>query len=201
PYAFVRKMVRTMGCFRNLISSGFVEEAQVFGRVLIETRINFEYFLQLAAKDCNSAIGRVFDTIMLDKLKALHATNFRIGNRRVNRRRWAAIEAQIKKVYGDQIFKQLKQHGFSEMSLEARAIKTRNKPLYDLAYRLYSRSVHATDIIEQLKGISSTKAYTQREDAQFPAVLEAAVNCGIAINRAANQWLGDPLGLSKIERK
>ena len=146
PYAFVRKMVRTMGCFRNLISAGFVEEAQVFGRVLIGTRINFEYFLQLAAKDCNSAISRVFDTIMLDKLKALHATNFRIGNRRVNRRRWAAIEAHIKKVYGDQIFKQLKQHGFSEMSLEARAIKTRNKPLYDLAYRLYSRSVHATDI-------------------------------------------------------
>lgn len=54
-YAFVRKTVRVLACLKNLIITGFDEEAQILARALIETRINFDYFLLIAAEDYKSA--------------------------------------------------------------------------------------------------------------------------------------------------
>jgi N-acetyl-gamma-glutamylphosphate reductase len=70
-----------------------------------------------------------------------------------------------------------KRHGFAGVSLEARAVKTANKELYDLAYRLYSGHVHATEIHEQLIRRLNPELSKGFEESLLPAVRGISVDC------------------------
>lgn len=149
-YAFLRKTIGLTSAIRVLVGAGFENEAQILARALIETRINFEYFLDMAKEDYKNVTGRVFASLILDKMKALRATNFMLGDQQVDREKWEGIEKQIRESCGEKIFDELKRFGFSGVSLEARAARTGNEDLYHMAYRMYSRNAYATDIHEQL---------------------------------------------------
>lgn len=194
-YAFLRKTVRLAAALKLLVATGYEEEAQILARALIETRINCEYFLLMAKDDWKNATGRVMASLMLDKMKALRATNFMLGDRQVDREKWEDIEKQIRDSCGEALFNELKQYGFSGLSLEARAVKTENKELYDLAYRMYSRNAHATDIHEQLGRKLVGDAFVGTEQTMLPAVLEAVWKCAGLVVDKCNDWLGDPLGV------
>ncbi len=193
PYFFLRKTVRLLGAIDTLISSGFEEEAQVLVRALIETRINFEYFLILAQQSPKKALARVIHAKMLEKLKTLKATDFKIGESAVDKAKWEQIEREIKSCYTNEEVERLKKYGFSGMSLEARAVKTGNKELYDLAYRLYSGHAHATDFHEQVRSVLLPEWASEVEETLLPAVLEAATDCARVVVRRCNEWLGNPL--------
>jgi Family of unknown function (DUF5677) len=105
------------------------------------------------------------------------------------------IEKQIKDSCGEEIFNEIKKYGFSGVSLAARAVKTGNTELYDFAYRLYSRSVHAMDIHEQVGDIIAPESFPRQQETLLPAVLQAACRSGRAAIEGANDWLGDPLGI------
>lgn len=197
PYAFLRKTVRLLGAVDRLIASGFEEEAQILVRALIETRINFEYFLVLAKGNPVKALARVIHAKMLEKLKALEATGFKIGDSEVDKAKWKEIEREIRSYYPNDEVEKLKKYGFSGLSFEARAARTGNKVLYDLAYRLYSGHVHATDIHEQLRSSLLPEWAPEFEETMLPAVLEMACDCARVVVRRSNEWLGNPLKISE----
>jgi len=192
-YAFLRKGVRTYDALRCLLLGGFEEETQILARSLIETRINLDYFLMIARDDLEKATMRVLDSIMLEKIKALNATEYRIGECSVDRGKWNEYENEIKSRYADREFRQIKKNGFSGISLEARATKSKNKRLYDLAYRLYSRNVHSTDIVEQLGPVTIPEMFPNYKDSRVSALLEAANLSLSAVIDACNDWLGKPM--------
>jgi hypothetical protein len=91
-YALVHKSIRILAALKNLIVTGFANEAQILARALIETQINLDYFLTLAKEDYKSATGRVVAALMLDKLEALHATNFMIGDQQIDKEKWEGLK-------------------------------------------------------------------------------------------------------------
>jgi len=196
-YALLRKTVKLLAAVKNLVLTGFEEEAQILVRVLIETRINFDYFLIMAKKDLYNAMGRVFAAVYLDKMKALEATDFILGKSYVDKSVWNKAKEEIKSRLPDSEFEKLKKYGFSGLPLEARASKTNNKQLYDLAYRLYSKNVHLTDIMEHLGSILKLKSFPEFEQTRIPALLQAACNCSFAVIENCNDWLGKPISLSE----
>lgn len=200
-YTFVRKIIRILASLVNLVKTGFEEEAQILARALIETRINCDYFLLMAKEDYKNATGRVIATLMLDKLKALRATNFKIGDQQIERKWWEKTEKEIKDSCGVALANKIKKYGFSGLPLEARALETGNKELYDLAYRLYSRNVHATDINEHLGDVLTPERFPKYEETLLPAVLGASCICGKAVTEAVNAWLRDRLGIEKARRE
>ncbi len=192
PYAFLRKSMRLLAAVSVLVEDSLGEEAQILVRALIETRINLEYFLLLAKENHGKALARVIDAKMLDKLKALRATDFKVGDSKIDEAKWKAIEDEIRGRYTEAEIEELKRHGFAGVSLEARAVKTGNRELYDLAYRLYSGHTHATDFHEHLR--SHLMPEWDLEDTLVPAVLEIACDCVAVAIRRSNEWMGNPLG-------
>jgi len=196
PYVFLRKCVRLLGAVDELIDSGFEEEAQILARVLVETRIDFEYFLLLAKETPEWALARVIDAKMLEKLKVLKAVDFKFGDAEINREKWQQIEEEIRGRHTDGEIEELRRHGFSGMPLEARAVKTGNKKLYDLAYRLYSGHTHATEIHEHLRWRLVPEFAPELEKTLLPAVQGIVCDCVATVVRECNRWAGNPLGIS-----
>jgi hypothetical protein len=191
PYAFLRKSMRLLAAVTVLVEDDLGEEAQVLVRALIETRINCEYFLSLAQENHAKALARVIDAKMLDKLKALRATDFRLGESKIDEAKWRKIEEEIRGRHTEAELEGLRRHGFAGISLEARAMKIGNKELYDLAYRLYSGHTHATDFHEHTR--SRLMPEWDLEDTLVPAVLAIACDCVAAVIRTGNEWMGNPL--------
>jgi hypothetical protein len=191
PYAFLRKSMRLLAAVTALVEDDLGEEAQVLVRVLIETRINSEYFLSLAQENHAKALARVIDAKMLDKQKALRATGFKLGDSKIDEVKWKQIEEEIRGRHTEEEFEGLKRHGFAGISLEARAVKIGNRELYDLAYRLYSGHTHATDFHEHLR--ARLMPEWNLEDTLVPAVLGIACDCVAAVIRTGNEWMGNPL--------
>jgi len=147
---FVRKTLRLLDAMKCLLMYQFDEEAQILIRALFETRITFDYFLILAQKDYDMTFQQYFDCVMLDKMRQIEALDFSILPPESNKNHWNKIKDEISARYTPKILAMMKKYGFTCLSLEARAIKTGNKKLYDLVYRMYSRNVHSTDVTDQL---------------------------------------------------
>jgi hypothetical protein len=191
-YAYLRKTIRLLISTRGLILRGFTEEAQIMARALIETKINFDYFLMIADEDYDKAFQRVFDSIMLDKIKALEAMDCTEHEVPYDESGWSRIKSDIQSRYTEQEFKQLKKYGFSGISVEERTRRTGNKPYYDLVYRMYSRNVHATDTYEQL-GYAIGEHFKKYEESRNLALLQAVFNCSVGVIYKVNERLGGPI--------
>lgn len=192
-YAFLRKTVRLLKALICLVYEGLEEEAQILVRVLIETKINFDYFLKIASKDFDQTFNRIFDAVMLDKKKALESTGFIINGHKEDSHKWYSIEEEIKNRYTNSEFKKLKNFGFSGLSLESRSIITNNKKLYNLAYRLYSKHIHSTDLNEQLQDILTPNIIPRYSKTRILSLLQAAFNCSVNIINNCNNWMGKPI--------
>jgi uncharacterized protein DUF5677 len=192
PYAFLRKSLRLLDAIDRLVGDDLGEEAQVLVRALIETRINLEYFLILASENHVKTLSRVIDAKMLDKLKTLHATGFKLGETKIDQAFWVQIQEEIRGRHTEEEIELLKRYGFGAVSLETKAVGIGHKELYDLAYRLYSGHTHAVDFHEHLRMRLSLES--NLEGTLMPAVLETTCDCVAAVIRKCNEWMGNPLG-------
>jgi hypothetical protein len=187
---FLRKAVRILLAIRTLVHQGLEEEAQILCRALIETYINFDYFLKLAKDNFEKAFARIIDSIMLQKKKALESVNYTFGERLISKEDWDRIEAEIKSRYSETDFRDLKRYGFSGISLESRARRTGNIQWYNCAYRLYSKHAHGTDFDEHLQSVLVPESVLRYGRSRILALLQASFTCALRTVCKCNDWLG-----------
>lgn len=146
--SFYRKAVNTFRAIQTLKERRLVEEAWILLRVLLETHVNFLYFLK---NDPKTMCQRYADAAILDKLKHLREVNFYEGTSMASLHppeKWEATEAEIQARYNAQEFKAIRRNGFTGLSFEERAKAVGLKTMYELCYRIASRSVHMFDPAE-----------------------------------------------------
>lgn len=146
--SFFRKAVNSSRAIEALKRDRLVEEAWILLRVLLETHVNFFYFLQ---NDATEMTHRYADASMLDKLKHLREVNFYEGTSLAHlnpRAKWEATEAEIAKRYDSATLKGIRRNGFTGRTFEDRAKAVGLKTMYEACYRIASRSVHMFDPAE-----------------------------------------------------
>ncbi len=143
--SFYGKAVNTARGIQGLKASKLIEEAWVLLRVLLEAHVNFFYFVR---HDSMMMSQRFTDATVLDKLKHLREVNFYKGTpmeSQFSRKEWQESETAIRNRYSQDEFKALKRCGFSGLSFEARCAAINMMILYQMCYRIASRSVHSFD--------------------------------------------------------
>ena len=149
-HGIFNKAVRTFHGIETLKREGLVEEGWVLLRVLLESHVNFVYFVQHEPKDM---VQRWLDTMILDKLKYLREVDFFEGSalepmfRETN---YLKTEAEIVKRFSPEDLKALRRNGFSGLNFEARAKAVNLGSMYTNCYRIASRNVHTFDPAESL---------------------------------------------------
>ena len=146
--AFYRKSVNTSRGIQSLKRERLIEEAWILLRVLLETHVNFFYFLM---NDPKLMSQRYADAAILDKLKHLREMDFYKGTAMasmLSRDKWEALEEQIGGRYSASELKALRRHGFTGLSFEKRAKAVGLEVMYEMCYRIASRSVHMFDPAE-----------------------------------------------------
>lgn len=161
-HALFRKAVRTARAIESLKAAEQVEEAWILVRVLLETHVNFFYFMR---KDPAEMTRRYLDWTLLDKLKHLREVNFYEGTAMesvIERASYESNEKEIQARYSQAELRELKQHGFTGCAFEARSKTVGLVSMYTYCYRIASRNIHAFDPAETLvhKDILSD-AFTQ----------------------------------------
>jgi hypothetical protein len=148
--SFYRKAVNTTRGIQTLKNSRLIEEAWVLLRVLLEAHVNFFYFLR---NDPRLMSQRFTDAAILDKLKHLREVAFYAGSSMeslFSQKKWEALEDEMRQRYTEQEFNALKRHGFSGLSFEKRCESINMKIMYQMCFRIASRSVHSFDPAETL---------------------------------------------------
>ena len=149
--SFYRKMVNTAKAIEVLKQKRLIEEAWILLRVLLETHVNFFYFLKKSSGDPEAICQRYADAAIIEKLKHLREVDFYQGTAMASlhsRERWEVIEAEIQTHYSVQELKSIRRNGFSGLSFEQRAKAVGLKTMYEACYRIASRSVHMFDPAE-----------------------------------------------------
>ena len=148
--SFFQKAVNSFKAIETLKNHRLIEEAWILLRVLLETHVNFFYFIR---GDGEVMTRRYVDAAMLDKLKQLREVNFYEGTaaEKIHRRRdWEQAEIDIKGRYSAKEVEALKRNGFTGLSFQARSQAVGLKTMYEHCYRIASRSVHMFDPAETL---------------------------------------------------
>lgn len=156
---FTRKAVKTLEGIQLLAKNDAWEEAQVLTRVVFELRVTFDCFWDMLMSDPGVACRRVFDAMMLEKMKQIRSYPDEQFQRGVNRPSWDTVIAEISGRYTPSELAALKKHGFTGQSVEQRSLKAGYSHVYQIMYRNLSRNVHATDFVEQLGEITFDNAY------------------------------------------
>jgi hypothetical protein len=146
--SFYRKAVNTTKGIQALKGRGLIEEAWILLRVLLETHVNFLYFIR---NDPKVMCKRYVAASVLDKLKHLRGVNFYEGTSMASlhpRKKWEEAEAEIRADFDAAEFKAMQRNGFSGLAFEGRAKAVGLKTMYEACYRIASRSVHMFDPAE-----------------------------------------------------
>jgi len=159
--AFLIKGTHTLQGILILYKQNLPHEAQALIRVIFELNVTFEAFVHLLRKDPEGACRRLLDSVMLEKIKQVRASNF-LGLEFVpdapTREILLANEEEIVGRYDSKELNKIKKYGFSGLSVEQRARQAKYTHFYDVVYRNFSRNIHSTDFIEHFQIISKTKA-------------------------------------------
>jgi len=150
---FFKKGTRTLRATNILIEDGLWEQAQILARVLFELRVNVDCFVIMAADDDIAVCHRVLDSMMLEKIKQLEASNYAgLGMipRGVTREDFNKKLKEIRARYSSSEIKKLRKYGFTGLSIENRAKLAGHEDAYQIVYRNFSRNVHSTDYVEHL---------------------------------------------------
>ena len=147
-----RKAVRTFQAIELLKPRRLIEESWILLRVLLETHVTILYFMRPPEGDI-SMTRRHADAAILQKLTHLREVDFydNVGfpeQIKASREKWEQLEQQIKHRYTPQELKRIKKNGFSGKSFQERAAIVGMKTMYELCYRIASRSVHSFDPAE-----------------------------------------------------
>ena len=146
--SFYRKAVNTTKAIQALKAQRLIEEAWILLRVLLETHVNFLYFIK---NDPKVMCKRYVAASVLDKLKHLRGVNFYEGTSMASlhpRKKWEEAEAEIRTDFTAAEFKAMQRNGFSGLAFEERAKAVGLKTMYEACYRIASRSVHMFDPAE-----------------------------------------------------
>ena len=155
--AFLFKANRSLCSVILLYKNNLNEEAQVFTRIMLELRIDFEYLIFSLNSDSKKTVERILDSIVLEKVKQMRASKF-AGIPKNIIDDYAKYESDVIERYTENDLKRLKQNGFSMVSIEDRAKKTGHSEEYNIVYRNFSRNVHNNDLIESFLQIGAYKA-------------------------------------------
>jgi len=200
-FYFLRKTLRLLEATICLIKNEFDEEAQITARVLLETKISFDYFLLHAKTEYDLLLQKFIDYVMLDKIRQLEENDkeskHKIIKSEERRKKWMQIKDEISKRYSSAELKSLQNNGFLGMPLKNMAEKTNNMDLYNMAYRLCSRNIHLSDLTDQFQYFRSIKNNEVFAESRFNMLIAIMYECGLGIVYYVNEWLGDPTGLKK----
>lgn len=147
---FLTKGVIYLKSIKLLAEKELWEPAIPIARVLIEHRFTFDYFLKMLELDARKACDRFKDYLMLSMIKQMRSIDFR-GLDAINggptKDQLLAKEIEIGKKYEEKEFKKLKQFGFAGLSVEEQAKQMNQQAIYNSFYRLFSGSVHPSDLL------------------------------------------------------
>lgn len=144
--SFYRKTTNTFRAIEILKANRLIEEAWVLLRVLLETHVNFLFFIRHDPRDM---CQRYSDSAILEKLKHLRQVNFYEGIPGMpTREQWEATEAEISSRYSKKEMNALRRNGFTGLTFEQRAKLVGLQTMYEMCYRPASRSVHMFDPAE-----------------------------------------------------
>jgi len=163
---FFKKGTRTLRATNILIEDGLWEQAQILARVLFELRVNVDCFVIMAAEDDVAVCHRVIDSMMLEKIKQLEASNYAgldMLSGRPTRQDFQKTLKEIQSCYLSGEIAKLRKYGFTGLSIENRAKRAGHEDAYQIVYRNFSRNVHSTDYVEHLGGPSITGENFHRE--------------------------------------
>lgn len=205
---FLKKGTRTFRAVNLLIEHGLWEQAQILTRVLFELRINFDCFLIMAKEGTAGACLRLIDSMMLEKIKQLEASNY-AGLEMIpggaTREDFKKVLEEIQSRYSSSEIATLRKYGFTGLSIENRAKLAGHEDAYQIVYRNFSRNVHSTDYVEHLGGPSIFGEDFHREyiDSRDTATLYVAHFSAGGIAEFANFVLrcGMDAELDEIGRK
>jgi hypothetical protein len=143
-------------------------------RSLFENRVNFDWFMKLAETNREDAIRRYKDANHLQWIKQSNdwkSNHLPASSDPAEAEKVRQNEAAIKDRYSDGEFSEMQRLGFSGLSIKQRADELKYGPLYCVAYRTFSRDVHASDYAEQLALLRGT------DIAGLPELLENLSFC------------------------
>jgi len=119
--SFYRKIVNTASAIELLKQRRHIEEGWILLRVLLESHVNFFYFLGNDPKDM---VQRYADAAILDKIKHLREVSFYRGTPMANMdepAEWGKIESDIKQRYSSKEIEAVRRNGFSGLNFQERA--------------------------------------------------------------------------------
>lgn len=151
--SYFKKSTQTLKAVNILIENGLWEQAQILVRVLFELRVNVDCFVIMAAKDDVGVVHRVLDSMMLEKIKQLHASNYAglaVIPGAPTQQDFEKVLKDIQSRYSPSEITKLQRYGFTGLSIEKRAQVAGHEEAYHIVYRNFSRNVHSTDYVEYL---------------------------------------------------
>ena len=181
-HALFKKGFDTYRAIAVLYGESLPIQGQVLVRVLMESRMDLEWFLRLSAEDPRQAARRLVDTMMLEKVRQQRQSGFRgleLVDGAPSPEVLLALEGQLVVRYGKNCARAMRRHGFSGLSVEERANELGLGDLYNVVYRNFSRNVHGTDYMEhiRLQGIGNGSELADYEDLRDHVALSTAITC------------------------
>lgn len=158
-YTFLSRGARTLRGVSLLYEHNLSECAQALVRSLFENRVSFDWFIKLAEANREDAVRRYKDANHLQWVKQSNDwESHELPNPSdpTEAKKMRQGEAEIKARYSEGEFSKMRIYGFSGLSIEQRADELKYGPLYCVAYRTFSRNVHASDYAEQLALLRGT---------------------------------------------
>lgn len=171
---FLTKSNHSLDAITLLYKRSLFHEAQSLIRIIFELFVTFLAFERMLRRDPMDAAIRVWDSVMLEKIKQQKMSEFKgldLIPGAPTPQDLLDQEVEITNRYSDLELKKLKKHGFSGLNVEQRARQAGLSDHYNIVYRNFSRNVHSTDFMEltlfhnpEMVKIISFESYTDSRD-------------------------------------
>jgi hypothetical protein len=148
---FLTKSNHSLEAIILLYKRSLFHEAQSLIRIIFEVFITFLAFEKMLRQNPREAGMRVWDCVMLEKIKQQKASDFKgldLIPGAPTPQDFYEREREIAKRYNESELNKLKKYGFSGLNVEQRAKQVNMSEYYNIVYRNFSRNVHTTDFME-----------------------------------------------------
>lgn len=149
--SFLTKSNHSLDAIILLYKRSLFHEAQSLIRIIFELFVTFLAFEKMLRRNPQEAGMRVWDSVMLEKIKQQKASEFKgldLIPGAPTSQDFLNQEREIANRYSDSELKKIKRHGFSGLNVEQRARQAGMSDYYNIVYRNFSRNVHSTDFME-----------------------------------------------------
>ena len=172
--SFLTKSNHSLDAIILLYKRSLLHEAQSLIRIIFELFVTFLAFEKMLRRNPQEAGMRVWDCVMLEKIKQQKASEFKgldLIAGAPTPQDFLTQEREIAKRYSEPELKKIKRNGFSGLNVEQRAQQAGMSDYYNIVYRNFSRNVHSTDFMEltllhnpNMLGKLSFPDYTESRD-------------------------------------